>query len=100
LTTNGNGNPGRADSALSLSSGNVAFIGGIVLETRKRITSNAILSLKSEYEYYSWVPEMAYNQQDTGGGAVLSPNGRSGTHIGSDDAFSMRTSLRLTVELP
>jgi len=89
-----------ANSALSLSDSDVAFIGGLVLETKKRIGRRATLSLKSEYEYYSYVPEMAYNQEDTRFGfANFTANGQVGTRIGSDDAFSARTSLRLTIKL-
>ncbi len=89
-----------ATSALSLSDSDVAFIGGLVLETRKRIGRRATLSLKSEYEYYSYVPEMAYNQGDNRPGFPTNlANGQIGTRIGSDDAFSARTSLRLTIKL-
>ena len=89
-----------ANSALSLSDSDVAFIGGLVLETRKRIGRRAMLSLKSEYEYYTYVPEMAYNQEDVrlGINPVLL-GAQLGTRIGSDDAFSARTSLRLTIKL-
>ena len=92
-TTNG------ATSALSLSDDDVAFIGGLVLETKKRIGQRATLSLKSEYEYYSYVPEMAYNTVDVGGGRPLTTGRQNGTIIGSDSAFSARTMLRLTIKL-
>ena len=70
------------------------------METSKRIGQRATLSLKSEYEYYSYVPEMAYNQRDAAAGfAGLGAGGQVGTVIGDDDAFSMRTSLRLTIKL-
>ncbi len=89
-----------ASSALSLSRTDTAFIGGLVLETSKRIGARAMLSLKSEYEYYSYVPEMAYNQVDvTVGTTVLGAGGQVGTRIGSDGAFSAKTSLRLTIKL-
>jgi len=84
---------GASPSSLSLSKNDLAFIGGLVLETRKRLGPRAMLSLKTEYEYYSWVPKMGYKDDQFGTG----PN--STTSIGSDDAFSARTSLRLTVEL-
>lgn len=86
------------NGALSLSDDDVAFIGGVVLETTKRIGRRMMLSLKSEYEYYSYVPEMAYNQIDnlTNAGAAGFQNG---TTIGDDDAFSARTMLRLVVGL-
>ena len=66
------------------------------METRKRIGQRATLSLKSEFEYYSYVPEMNYND-NINGGALFGPN--VGTTIGDDDAYAMRTSLRLTMKL-
>lgn len=89
-----------ASSSLSLSENKVAFIGGLVLETKKRLGRRATLSLKSEYEYYSYVPEMAYNTVDLGPAPVPFTAGRTnGTSIGDDDAFSARTMLRLTIKL-
>lgn len=86
--------------SLSLSNDDVAFIGGLVTETSKRIGRRAKLSLKSEYEYYSYVPAMAYNQLDVRpAGVVIGAGGQAGTVINDDDAFSMRTSLRLTIKL-
>lgn len=82
--------------ALSLSRNKATFIGGLVMETRKQISSRVVLALKSEYEYYSYVPSMRYNDIDVGSG-VSGPN--DGTSIGDDDAFSFRTSLRLTIAL-
>lgn len=84
---------------LSLSSDDVAFIGGLALETRKKIGSRATLSLRSEYEYYSWVPDMRYNDTDLTGGGTDFTGPNQGTSISSDDAFSMRTMLRLTIGL-
>ena len=92
-------------SALSLSDDKVAFIGGLVMETSKRIGRRATLSLRSEYEYYSYVPRMAYNQLDIAldvapiPDGVAGAGGQVGTVINDDDAFSMRTSLRLTIKL-
>lgn len=79
----------------------MAFIGGLTLETRKRIGRRATLSLKSVYEYYSWVPDMRYNDVDTraGGGTFLLTGPNDGTSIDDDDAFSAMTSLRLTIKL-
>lgn len=88
----------NATSALSLSDDDVTFIGGLVMETKKRLGQRATLSLKSEYEYYSYVPEMAYNQFDIGA-FTAGQGGQRGTRIGDDDAFSARTSLRLTIKL-
>lgn len=72
---------------LSLSDDDVAFIGGVKLETRKQITPRMALSLFSEYEYYSWVPQIRYGDSDRA------------TSIDDDDAFASRTSLRLTIGL-
>lgn len=84
-------------SALSLSRNDIAFIGGLTTETSKQIGPRTTLSLKSQYEYYSWVPDMSYNQVDDI--ARFSSGRQGGTRIGSDDAFSVRTSLRLTIGL-
>ena len=89
----------QATSALSLSRDEIAFIGGLVLETTKQIGRRATLSLRSSYEYYSYVPAMAYNQVDASNLGVTAIGGQVGTVINDDDAFSARTSLRLTVKL-
>jgi len=91
------GFPGFVDSNAKASDDEVAFIGGLTLETRKQIGRRAALSLKSEYEYYSYVPEMNYNDTSQGGATLTGPI--VGTSIGDDDAFSARTSLRLTIKL-
>lgn len=88
-----------ATSALKLSEDNAAFIGGVTLQTSMPVGRRTKVSLKSEYEYYSYVPEMAYNQQDLRGQFLNNANGQAGTAIGEDDAYSMRTSLRLTIGL-
>lgn len=94
------GGCGDPTGSLSLSSGDAAFIGGLTLETRKRIGPRTTLSLKSEYEYYSWVPKMAYNNTDRTPLFNVANSGRQdGTVIEDDDAFSMRTSLRLSIGL-
>ncbi len=89
----------QATGALSLSRDDVAFIGGLVLETTKRIGKRAALTLKSEYDYYSYVPAMAYNQVDASNLGVTAIGGQSGTVIKDDDAFSARSTLRLTIGL-
>lgn len=89
----------QATSALSLSRDEVAFIGGVVLETKKRIGRRATLSLTSAYEYYSYVPAMAYNEVDVAAGGTHAIGGQRGTVIGEDDAFSARSMLRLTIGL-
>ncbi|RME97028.1 MAG: hypothetical protein D6773_16360, partial [Alphaproteobacteria bacterium] len=91
--TNFAGLPDRGN--LSLSSDDAAFIGGLVLETRKPLGQRASLSLKSEYEYYSHVPTMAYTDQ--AGGGATGPN--AVTRIEDDDAYSIRSMLRLNVKL-
>jgi hypothetical protein len=88
-----------ATSTLSLSRDEVAFIGGMVLETTKQFGPRTTLSLRSAYEYYSYVPAMAYNQVDTSNTGVHAIGGQAGTVINDDDAFSARTSLRLTIKL-
>ena len=79
---------------LSISRNNAAFIGRLSVETRKKIGARMVLSLKSVYEYYSYVPDMTYNDVDVG-----APGFDNRTRIGNDDAFSARTSLRLTIKL-
>ena len=71
------------DGTLNLSNDDVAFIGGLVLETRKQINARATLSLKSEFEYYSYVPKMTYNTFDD-----VDPRGVTGSPagLGGDDA--------------
>ena len=90
-------NSGLANSALSLSSDDAAFIGGVVLETRRQLNQRTTLTLRNELEYYSYVPEMAYNQQDQVGANTFFANGQNGTVIGNGDAFSARTMLMLKV---
>ena len=85
---------GGNNQSLSLSEDDVAFIGGITLESRMRLSERTTLSLKSDYVYYSWVPDMSYNDFDPVFGAI-GPN--TATTIDDDDAFSMRTTLNLTI---
>ena len=47
-------------SRLSKSSDDLAFIGTVSLETRKQIGLRTSLSLWTDYEYISSVPEMRY----------------------------------------
>lgn len=87
-------------SALTLSEDEIAFIGRLTLETSKRINRRTTLYLTSDYEYYSWVPEMLYNQQDVYPAfPAMNLGEQVGTIIDSDDAFSFRSSLRLTIGL-
>ena len=84
------------DGTLNLSNDDVAFIGGLMLETRKQINSRAAFSLKGGYEYYSYVPKMTYNTFDD-----ADPLGITGTPaaLGDDDASSLSASLHLTINL-
>ena len=81
-------------SKLGLSDDQVTFIGGVKFETRKQFSPRTSLSLLSEYEWYSYAPEMHYNDGDGKANGIV-----NGTHITDDDAFSERTSLRLNIGL-
>lgn len=78
---------GACCSALSLSDDEFAFIGIVSLETRKQLGARASLSLWTDYEYISSVPEMRYG------------NAGNPTHISDDSVFATRTMLRLNVGL-
>ncbi|MEL7048584.1 MAG: hypothetical protein AAFO75_06420 [Pseudomonadota bacterium] len=78
------------------SSDDFAFIGRLTTETRKQLSARATLSLKSEFEYYSFVPSINYND-NINGGALSGPN--VGTTIDDEDAYAARTSLSLTIKL-
>ncbi|MCF8476064.1 MAG: hypothetical protein K9G60_03480 [Pseudolabrys sp.] len=94
------GGGGDPTSALTLSRNDTAFIGGVTLETRKKIGKRATLSLKSEYEYYSYVPKMIYNTALANNTNSFTGAGRQfGTLIDKGHAYSARTSIRLTVAL-
>jgi hypothetical protein len=51
-------------SRLSMSDDIAAVIAGLSFETRKQLGPRTSLSLLSEYEWYSDVPEMRYNDTD------------------------------------
>ena len=74
-------------SRVSRSDDELAFIGTVSLETRKQITDRTSLSLWTDYEYISDVPQMRY----------AGPNGP--TRIDYDDVFATRTMLRLNIGL-
>ena len=57
---------GTLNSNASDSRSDLAFVGGVTLETHKQITPRSALSLENKLEYYSFVPSMNYN--DTSGG--------------------------------
>ena len=75
------------NSKISKSSEDLAFIGTISLETRKQLGARTSLSLWTDYEYISSVPEMRY--ADT----------NRPTRISDDDVFATRTMLRLNIGL-
>lgn len=89
---------GDTTGSLSLSHNKTAFIGGLTLETKKRLGKRFMLSLRSKYEYYSYVPEMSYSRVDLDVG-LEGVGHRAGTSIGNAEAFSMQTSLRLSIKL-
>jgi hypothetical protein len=81
------GMSGPVSTRLSKSSDDLAFIGTVSLETRKQIGLRTSLSLWTDYEYISSVPEMRYADE-------YRP-----TRISSDDVFASRTMLRLNIGL-
>ncbi|MBM3542950.1 MAG: hypothetical protein FJX44_00355 [Alphaproteobacteria bacterium] len=76
------------NSRISQSNDELAFIGSVSLETRKQLGTRSSLSLWTDYEYISSVPEVRYNN-----GA-----GRP-TRIEEDSVFASRTMLRLNIGL-
>jgi hypothetical protein len=85
---------GIGGSRLGLSDDRAAFIGGVKFETRKQFSPRTSLSLLSEYDWYSYVPDMRYNDGDGKANGIV-----NGTRITDGDAFSERTSLRLNIGL-
>jgi len=82
------------NTRLGLSDDEVAFIGSATFETRKQFGPRTSLSLVTDYEYYSFAPQMKYvNADGTAPGTV------NVTHIADDDAFEVRTTLRLNIGL-
>ena len=84
--------------SLNLSTDDVALIAAITLETQLPITRRAALSVRSIYEYNSWVPDMNYNDTDVQNGIVRAGE-NVGTRIGDDDAYSATTGVNLTILL-
>jgi hypothetical protein len=74
-------------SKTSQSNDELAFIGTVSLETRKQIGMRSSLSLWTDYEYISSVPQMRY--ADFGGT----------TRIDDEGVFASRTMLRLNIGL-
>lgn len=85
---------GDVDQRLNLSDDDAAFIGGLTLETRKPIGPRTALTLRGDYEYYSYVPQMRYNETVNGTGGSV-----TGTSIDDDDGFSLRSTLNLRIGL-
>lgn len=89
---------GGPTTRLGLSDDEVAFIGSATFETRKQFGSRTSLSLLTDYEWYSYAPEMRYVDADRTPAGNF--RGRvSSTHITDDDAFAVRTQLRLNIGL-
>jgi hypothetical protein len=91
---------------LGLDDDQVAFIGAASFETRKQFGPRTSLSLVSDYEWYSSAPKMKYVNADRGGcsdfpgGPIIDcPGTVNRTHISDDDAFEVRTTLRLNIGL-
>jgi glycine cleavage system aminomethyltransferase T len=84
---------------LGLSDDKVAFIGAASFETRKQLGPRTSLSLVTDYEYYSSAPQIKYVDVEWGlrGGTCAGKVSR--THIEDDDAFEVRTTLRLNIAL-
>jgi hypothetical protein len=91
---------------LGLSDNQVAFIGAASFETRKQFGPRTSLSPVSDYEWYSSAPKMKHVNADRGGceefdgGPIIDcPGTVNRTHISDDDAFEVRTTLRLNIGL-
>jgi hypothetical protein len=100
FTASGIGAP--APTRLGLSNDQVAFIGGATFETRKQFGPRTSLSLVSDYEWFSYAPQMKYVDADRGG--CTTPSGDCAgnitrTNISDDSAFAARTMLRLNIGL-
>jgi hypothetical protein len=85
---------GLASTKLGLSNEEVAFIGGLSFETRKQFGARTSLSLLTNYEWFSYAPQMKYLDADPPFIGKV-----SSTHIGDDDAFAVRSQLRLNIGL-
>ncbi len=91
--------PGGGETTrLGLSNDQVAFIGAASFETRKQLGPRTSLSLVTDYEYYSYAPEMKYVDADVCRDIRFEGNVNK-THISDSDAFEVRTTLRLNIAL-
>jgi hypothetical protein len=75
------------NTQLRLSDDEVAFIGSASFETRLPLSRRTSLSLVTDYEYFSYVPQMRYAA------------GQDVTRIDDDDMLAVRTQLRVNVGL-
>jgi hypothetical protein len=78
---------GAIGSKLSQSTDEFAFIGTVSLETRKQIGMRTSLSLWTDYEYISSVPQIRYADENRP------------TRIDEEGVFASRTMLRLNIGL-
>jgi hypothetical protein len=90
---------GGSTTRLGLSKDQVAFIGAASFETRKQLGPRTSLSLVTDYEYYSYAPQMKYVNADAGGCGGTCVGSVSHTNISDSDAFEVRTTLRLNIAL-
>lgn len=79
--------PAATSTQLSKSNDELAFIGTLSLETRAQLSDRASVSLWTDYEYISSVPQLRYAKPG------------STTRFGDDDVFASRTMLRLNIGL-
>jgi hypothetical protein len=84
---NGRFTSGPFGSKLSKSTDELAFIGTVSLETRKQIGMRTSLSLWTDYEYISSVPQIRYADENRP------------TRIDDEGVFASRTMLRLNIGL-
>lgn len=85
---------GLASTKLGLSNDETTFIGSLAFETRKQFGQRTSLSLLTNYEWFSYAPEMKYLDADPPFLGKV-----NATHIADDDAFAVRTQLRLNIGL-
>jgi len=85
---------GLASTRLGLSNDQATFIGSLAFETRKQFGPRTSLSLLTNYEWFSYAPEMKYLDADPPFTGKV-----NATHIADDDAFAVRTQLRLNIGL-
>jgi hypothetical protein len=91
--------PGPLEQRLSLSDDKAAFIGTLGLELRRNF-GMATVGLFAEAEWYSYAPNMRYNNYDHNGGGILDLVGNNdGTSIGDGSAFVYTVGGRVTVPL-